>query len=121
MSLGAPLFLYGTLLDPRRFARFAGRAPLRRAMAAHLTGYRRVRLRGTPYPTLRRGAGEVAGLLLPRLAPAALARLAAYEGGSYRLVPVRVTTRRGPRRGRAWVASPWRADSTAPWPLRAGM
>uniref|UniRef100_UPI0022EB5E15 gamma-glutamylcyclotransferase family protein n=1 Tax=Falsiroseomonas oryzae TaxID=2766473 RepID=UPI0022EB5E15 len=68
MPAGAPVFLYGTLLDPRVFARFAGRAPLRCALAAVLPGHRRVTLRGTPYPTLLRGAGEVHGLLLPRLA-----------------------------------------------------
>lgn len=112
-----PLFVYGTLLDPRLLARLAGRAALPRAMPARLAGWRRVRLRGTPYPTLLRGPGEVAGLLLPRLAPAALARLAAYEGPSYGLRPVLVATRRGPRRARAWVAAAWRADGKADWRL----
>ena len=70
-------------------------------------------LRGTPYPTLRRGDGVVDGLLLPRLPPAALARLSAYEGASYALVRVRVTTPRGPRLGRAWIAAPWRAGTQA--------
>jgi hypothetical protein len=87
-------------------------------------------LRGTPYPTLRQGDGVVEGLLLSRLAPAALARLRAYEGASYALVPVRVATQRGPRRGRAWIAARWRAGAQgwAPndriWPgtgLRARM
>lgn len=72
-------------------------------------------LRGTPYPTLRRGDGVVEGLLLPRLAPAALARLAAYEGASYALVPIRVATPRGLRRGRAWISARWRAGTQA-WP-----
>jgi gamma-glutamylcyclotransferase (GGCT)/AIG2-like uncharacterized protein YtfP len=107
------LFLYGTLLHPATFARFAGHAPLRLALPARASGWRRVGLRGTPYPTLRRGAGEVAGLLLPRLAPGAFARLSAYEGASYRLVPLRVATRFGPRRARAWLAPAWRAG---PWP-----
>jgi gamma-glutamylcyclotransferase (GGCT)/AIG2-like uncharacterized protein YtfP len=110
------LFVYGTLLDPRVFARFAGRAPLRKALPARLAGFRRVLLRGTPYPTLLRGAGEVAGLLLPRLAPAALARLSAYEGPSYALVPLRVATPRGPRMTRAWMAARWRADVARAWP-----
>ncbi|WP_240791036.1 gamma-glutamylcyclotransferase family protein [Roseomonas sp. AR75] len=109
------MFLYGTLLDPVVFARFAGRAPLRRALPARLAGYRRVALRGTPYPTLLAGAGEVAGLLLPRLGAAALVRLAAYEGPEYALRPVRVATARGPRRARAWVARGWRADPARPW------
>lgn len=108
--MAAPVFIYGTLLAPRVFARFAGRAPLRRAMPARLAGWRRVTLRGTPYPTLVRApAAEVAGLMLPRLAPAAFARLAAYEGASYALVPVVVATPRGPRRARAWAAPRWRA------------
>ena len=120
--MGAPVFVYGTLLDPRIFARFAGRAPLRRALPARLAGWRRVGLRvglrGTPYPTLARGAGEVAGLLLPRLAHSAFARLSAYEGACYALVPVRVATPRGPRCARAWVAPSWRAASCA-WPPAA--
>ncbi|WP_368414047.1 gamma-glutamylcyclotransferase family protein [Falsiroseomonas sp.] len=111
----APVFVYGTLLAPRLFARFAGQRPLCRALPARLTGWRRVVLRGKPYPTLRRGDGVVDGLLLPRLGPAALARLAAYEGASYALVPVRVATPRGPRRGRAWIAARWRAGAQA-WP-----
>jgi gamma-glutamylcyclotransferase (GGCT)/AIG2-like uncharacterized protein YtfP len=109
--VGVPIFIYGTLLDPRIFARFAGRAPLRRALPARLAGWRRVGLRGTPYPTLARGPGEVAGLLLPRLAPAAFARLSAYEGACYALAPVRVATPRGARRARAWIAADWRATS----------
>lgn len=111
---GAPLFVYGTLLDPRVFARFAGRAALRRALPAVLPGHRRVVLRGTPYPTLVRQPGQVRGLLLPRLAPDAFGRLAAYEGASYALAPVRVETWRGPRRARAWMAARWRASMT-PW------
>lgn len=114
-----PVFVYGTLLDRRVFARFAGRAPLRRAVPAVLPGWWRVRLRGTPYPTLLRGVGEVRGLLLPRLPPAAFLRLAAYEGASYALVPVRVATRRGPRQARAWIAAAWRAQPV-PWVPRAG-
>jgi hypothetical protein len=116
-----PVFVYGTLLDPRVFARFAGREPLRRALPARLVGWRRVRLRGTPYPTLVRAVAEVQGLLLPRLAPAALARLAAYEGASYALMPLRVMTRRGPRRARAWIAARWRSDPYSEWTPRAGM
>jgi gamma-glutamylcyclotransferase (GGCT)/AIG2-like uncharacterized protein YtfP len=115
------VFIYGTLLDPAVFSRFAGRAPLRRAIPARLPGHRRVRLRGTPYPTLVAGAGAVCGLLLPRLSAAAFRRLAAYEGPDYALLPVRVRTRRGPRRARAWIAARRRADPTASWtPRRFG-
>lgn len=111
--MGAPVFIYGTLLDPLIFARFAPRAAFRCALPARLVGWRRVGLRGTPYPTLARGPGEVAGLLLPRLAPACFARLSAYEGPCYALVPVRVVTQRGARRARTWMAAPWRATSQA--------
>jgi gamma-glutamylcyclotransferase (GGCT)/AIG2-like uncharacterized protein YtfP len=112
---GAPIFVYGTLLDARVLARFAGRGAFRRAVPAQLRGWRCVGLRGTPYPTLLRAPGEVHGLLLPPLPPNALARLAAYEGASYGLVPVRVTTPRGARRARAWMAARWRADRDETW------
>ncbi|HEV7263523.1 MAG TPA: gamma-glutamylcyclotransferase family protein [Falsiroseomonas sp.] len=115
------MFLYGTLLDSRILARLAGRAPLRRAMPARLSGFRRVRLGGTPYPTPVREAGEVQGLLLPRLGAAAQSRLSAYEGASYALMPVRVATPHGPRWARAWVAPRWRAESLAHWSSRARM
>jgi hypothetical protein len=112
------LFVYGTLLDPAVLRRVTGQRGLaRRLRPARLAGWRRVTLRGTPYPTLLRGArpgAEIGGLLLPRLAAPAFARLAAYEGPSYALVPVRVGTARGPRRARAWVAARWRAGGR-PW------
>jgi gamma-glutamylcyclotransferase (GGCT)/AIG2-like uncharacterized protein YtfP len=99
------LFVYGTLLDTRRLTRFAGRAVI--LYPAELTGWRRVALRGTPYPTLRRGRGVVAGGLIVANA-ALLRRLSNYEGSRYRLVPVAVratreeTTR--PARAFAWIA-----------------
>jgi hypothetical protein len=117
MSL--PLFLYGTLLDPRVLARQAGQPGLgRRLLPAWLPGWRRVALRGTPYPTLLRAAGaETAGALL-RAGPQALSRLAAYEGAFYRLAPVRVLTSRGPVRARAWMAQRWRAHAAQDWAPR---
>lgn len=111
-----PLFLYGTLLDPAVLARQAGEACLvRRLLPARLQGWRRVLLRGTPYPTLVRDPRGVTEGAVLRAGPAALARLAAYEGPSYRLAPVRVATPRGPRRARAWVAGRWRADAARAW------
>lgn len=111
------LFLYGTLLDPVVLARMSGEPALvRRLRPARLAGWRRVHLRGTPYPTLvEDAAAAVEGGLL-RVGPAALARLSAYEGSAYRLVPLRVATGRGPMRLRAWIAPPWRADRARPWP-----
>ncbi|EHM00987.1 AIG2-like family protein [Acetobacteraceae bacterium AT-5844] len=105
-----PIFIYGTLLKPRVLARYSGDALLhRRGIPALAPGYQRVALRGTPYPTLRRGPGEVRGLLI-RPTPRALGRLADYEGRFYRLMPLRVVTPRGPRHARAWLADAWRAD-----------
>ncbi len=104
------LFLYGTLLDPEVLVRQSGEPQLpRRLRPARLAGYARVALRGTPYPTLvaRPGAATVGAIL--RTGPAARARLAAYEGAEYRLVPVRVSTRRGMVRARARMAPRWRA------------
>ena len=104
------LFLYGTLLDPRVLARQSGEPRLpRRLRPAWLTGHARVALRGTPYPTLVARPDTVTEGALLRTGPAAHARLAAYEGAEYRLVPVRVQTRRGPVRARAWMAPRWRA------------
>jgi gamma-glutamylcyclotransferase (GGCT)/AIG2-like uncharacterized protein YtfP len=112
---GTRVFVYGTLLDARVFRRQAGTLrPWRRGLPAVLAGHRRVLLRGTPYPTLLRGWGEVRGLLLD-LPAAPLRRLAAYEGGRYRLRPVLVATARGPRRARAWTAPERQADATTPW------
>ncbi|WP_135468150.1 gamma-glutamylcyclotransferase family protein [Crenalkalicoccus roseus] len=110
------LFLYGTLLDPRVLAAQSGEAGLaRRLRPARLPGWRRVALRGTPYPTLLPAPGGATDGAVLRAGPAALARLAAYEGPSYRLVPVRVETPRGPCRARAWIGAAWRADPARPW------
>jgi gamma-glutamylcyclotransferase (GGCT)/AIG2-like uncharacterized protein YtfP len=99
------LFVYGTLLDTRRLTRFAGRAVV--PFPAELTGWRRVALRGTPYPTLRRGRGMVAGGLIVADA-ALLRRLSIYEGARYSLVPVAVRALRDetarPVRAFAWIA-----------------
>ncbi|WP_439598597.1 gamma-glutamylcyclotransferase family protein [Falsiroseomonas sp.] len=114
---GLEVFLYGTLLDPavlwrrsgRRFAQGAARP-------AVLRGWRRVGLRGAPYPTLRRARHHLVPGLVLRLAGAPLRRLIAYEGAAYRLRPVRLLPvrllpgRRGPgrppRQAAAWVAHP---------------
>lgn len=115
-----PLFLYGTLLEGRVLERMAGVPGLaRRLRPARLPGFVRVRLRGTAYPTLLPGAGEVRGALLRVCAPA-LARLKAYEGPAYALRPFLVAGPRGPVWARAWVAPPWRVDP-APWPQPLAM
>jgi hypothetical protein len=90
-----------------------GGMPGLRLQAAELAGWRRVRLRGSRYPTLRRArGGRVAGALVD--VPArAMARLAAYEGPRYRL------TRQVVHDGRRAVpASVWVADAATSrgWP-----
>ena len=96
------LFLYGTLLDPDLLAAFAGRAVP--STPATLRGWRRVALRDSRYPTLRRARGAVLGVLVTVDRPS-LARLAAYEGPSYRLTPIVVTTVRGHMPAWAWIAT----------------
>jgi gamma-glutamylcyclotransferase (GGCT)/AIG2-like uncharacterized protein YtfP len=121
-----PLFVYGTLLDPRVLERQAGRRGLaRRLRPARAEGWGRVALRGTPCPTLLRGAAAATEGALLRPGPAALARLSAYEGPSYRMVPVRVRTPgagAGVCLARVWVTPRWRADAARPWepPPRPG-
>jgi hypothetical protein len=99
------LFLYGTLLDGVVLAKRSGDASLSaRTSPATLTGWRRVALRGTRYPTLRRHrCGRVCGVIIG--VPArALARLAAYEGPRYRLTRIVVQTARGKTAAKSWIA-----------------
>jgi gamma-glutamylcyclotransferase (GGCT)/AIG2-like uncharacterized protein YtfP len=98
------LFLYGTLLDDHR---------LGPSVPATLMGWRRVALRGTRYPTLRRDRrGAVVGAVVDVPAPM-LRRLVAYEGPAYRLARVVVRTASGKTAAYAWIAPggtrrPWR-------------
>ena len=109
------VFAYGTLRDPAVFRRVAGSdAPLARALPAILPGFRRVTLRGTPYPTLLREAGaETDGLMLT-VGPAMLRRLHAYEGPAYRFRRVHVTVGSVRVPAHAWIAPD--ADAETPWP-----
>ena len=105
------LFLYGTLLDPTVWARRAGVAGC--TTLATLRGWRRVYLRASPYPTLRRG-GSVAGQVRD-VSAATLRRLTAYEGPRYRLTRVVVTTTRGNTAAWTWIAA---AATRRPWEER---
>ena len=96
------LLLYGTLLDPALLGRIAGHAVA--LTPATLDGWRRVAWRDRRYPTLRRGRGVVQGALVTRAGPAIMARLAAYEGRSWRLRPVLVRVGRRRLSAHAWVA-----------------
>lgn len=103
------LFLYGTLLDPRRLAHCAGRSV---ALApARLPGWRRVAMRGGRYPTLVRARGAVAGAVVD-VDAAALRRLSAYEGPLYELRRLAVATGRGKTVAGVWIA---RAATKIPW------
>jgi gamma-glutamylcyclotransferase (GGCT)/AIG2-like uncharacterized protein YtfP len=98
------LFVYGTLLGDRRFG---GGTP------ATLKGWRRVVLRGTRYPTLRRDRrGSVSGAVAD-VPSHVLARLVAFEGPRYRLTRLVVHTASGKTGAYAWIAPggtrrPWR-------------
>jgi gamma-glutamylcyclotransferase (GGCT)/AIG2-like uncharacterized protein YtfP len=95
------LFLYGTLLNPDRLAAIAGDNVM--LTPATLRGWRRVALPDGRYPTLRRGRGVVEGAVT-WVTGAALVRLEAYEGPSYRLTRVVVRTTRGSVVAHAWIA-----------------
>ena len=103
------LFLYGTLRDPDLLATFAGRPlPLSPVI---LCGWRRVALRNSRYPTLQRARDRTEGVLAVVNSPT-LARLAAYEGASYRLTRVTVYRAHRPAAAYAWIAS---GATRRPW------
>ena len=85
----AAFFLYGTLMDCGTLSEVLGRrVPPRALVAARLPGYRRAAVRGAAYPVVlfQRGA-SVSGVILARVTPIERARLCAYEGDGYELVP----------------------------------
>ena len=99
------LFLYGTLLGDR----WAWAA----ASPATLIGWRRVALRGTRYPTLRRDRRALWRVRWWMCRHRVLRRLVAYEGPAYRLTRVVVQTASGKTAAYAWIAPggtrrPWR-------------
>jgi len=108
------VFLYGMLLDPATLARRGGPTLPARMIPARLTGWRRVALRGTPWPTLRRDrTGRVLGAVLESSA-AALARLRVFEEPPYARRRVVVATARGKTAAFVWIAPgathrPWKA------------
>jgi len=109
------VFVYGTLCDRAVFARVArATRPLLLARPAVLPGFRRVALRGTPYPTLLRAPGFVVRGQVVRVTPAQLARLHRYEGRAYRFRAVRVRRVSTVLRAHAWIAA--NADPATPWP-----
>jgi gamma-glutamylcyclotransferase (GGCT)/AIG2-like uncharacterized protein YtfP len=113
------LFLYGTLLSAQTLALRGGDPALpSRCIAATLRGWRRVALNAVAWPTLRRDPkGTVSGMVA-HVPTRALAHLTAWEGGTYRLTRVVVTTARGKTAAHAWIAPggsrrPWKGSAHA--------
>jgi gamma-glutamylcyclotransferase (GGCT)/AIG2-like uncharacterized protein YtfP len=106
------LFLYGTLADPEALGKCAGK-PLRAPpLPARLPGFRRVKLRGAPFPTLRRAPGAAVQGVVVRVSADMLVRLQNYESGRYRQIHVRLHTARGPARARCFYGD---APTNIPW------
>ncbi len=79
-------FFYGTLMDPDVLAAVIGRRMLPgRMKPATLAGFRRVGLKGTPYPAIVPGAAAetVAGVVVAELAAADVRNLKRFEGAAY--------------------------------------
>lgn len=91
---GPPYFFFGTLTDAEVLSVVIGRAAMElRAAPARLDGYRRLRVKGESYPTLRpapKGA-SVEGLVIWDLTPAEISRIIFYEGEEYRVREQTVT------------------------------
>lgn len=83
------LFFYGTLMDLDVLSRVTGRPFTADALLpATLTGWRRVRALGEPYPiVLPEPGGVVQGVVVRDLTEADVAKLSHYEGTKYDLVP----------------------------------
>jgi gamma-glutamylcyclotransferase (GGCT)/AIG2-like uncharacterized protein YtfP len=102
---GRHLFVYGSLVDPRRLREVLGHAPPGEVVRARLRGYRRVTSPAYEYPFVVEDAGSsVYGLLVMDLGAAELQSLDAYEDvaeGVYCRVRVEVEVWGcGPRRVR---------------------
>lgn len=97
------LFVYGTLADPEALGRCAGRPLKTMPLPAELHGFRRVRLRGARYPTLRRAPGALVQGVIIQVSADMLVRLQAYELVRYQQVHVRLHSATGPHRARCFV------------------
>lgn len=94
-----PLFFYGTLMDPDLLGFLIGR-PVEpgELLPARLGGARRVRVRGASYPMLLADPrASVEGRLWHGGTAEERARLDAYEGPAWRLVPAEVELASGER------------------------
>jgi gamma-glutamylcyclotransferase (GGCT)/AIG2-like uncharacterized protein YtfP len=92
-SGGRHVFVYGTLVDPRRLREVLGHTPRGEMLRARLRGYRRVTT-AYEYPfVVQDPDASVDGLLVMDLTPPELQLLDTYEDvaeGVYRRVPVEV-------------------------------
>jgi gamma-glutamyl AIG2-like cyclotransferase len=117
----AAFFFYGTLMDRDLLAEvLRRRIPPHALLPARLPGYRRVAMRGAAYPVVlpQRGA-SVRGVILARVTPIERARLCAYEGDGYELVPAMAELPRK-RRARVLLFKPKPGaftPTTKPWSL----
>ena len=86
-------FFYGTLLAPDVVALVLGRRlPPAAFSPALLPGHKRRRAEGKSYPVVVRAPNSgVAGAIVGGLSAKDVARLAAYEGPSYRVIAIDVT------------------------------
>jgi len=88
------LFVYGTLVEPRRLDEVLGHRHPGERLRARLRGFRRVTTTDYAYPFLVLDAeGVVDGILIMALAPADMVALDAYEevdSGTYTRTPVDV-------------------------------
>lgn len=87
-------FFYGTLMDPDVLAAVVGRRILpARTQPATLAGFRRVGLKGTPYPVIVPGAAAdtVAGVVVAGLTAADVRNLKRFEGAAYGIETVSVS------------------------------
>lgn len=87
-------FFYGTLMDPDVLAAVIGRKMLPgRMKPATLAGWRRIGLKGTPYPVIVPGAAAdtVAGIMAAGLTAADVRNLKRFEGAAYGIETVSVS------------------------------
>ncbi|MFA7431368.1 MAG: gamma-glutamylcyclotransferase family protein [Rhodospirillaceae bacterium] len=118
----APLFVFGSLLDGDILDIVLGpgaAAPVQRDLAT-LTGFRRQRVNGEPFPMLvASDEAVVHGALLKGLGAEAWARLAFYEGRSYalRVLPVEAGPERRRCSAHVFFATGRLQDSGIPWDL----
>jgi gamma-glutamylcyclotransferase (GGCT)/AIG2-like uncharacterized protein YtfP len=93
-GMGTHLFVYGTLVDPRRLREVLGHAPGGEVLRARVRGYRRVSAPTYEYPfVVADPEASTDGLLVMDLTPSELECLDAYEDvaeGVYSRVPVEV-------------------------------